>query len=231
LVEKAVGYLLIGGQQAIRRGAITEAVAQLRKGLDLLSGVPDGAERQEHELDLQMTLGHALIATKGYSAPEPGEAFARARQLCEELKQLQQLGPILLGQFAFYAVRGELYQAERHAQEMRELGEAQNDPVWQFYGSATSGNICFYLGKFIDARAHSEKALSIWDPMYGGSSPSPEDRHANSLLNLSRTLLCLGYIDQAHLRRDEALAEARQLHFTIWLSLYAFLRTLGRLRG
>ena len=32
-----------------------------------------------------------------------------------------------------------------------------------------------------------------------------------SLLDFSRTLLCLGYVDQARLRRDEALAEARRL--------------------
>ena len=32
-----------------------------------------------------------------------------------------------------------------------------------------------------------------------------------SLIYLSRTLLCLGYVDQARLRRDEALAEARRL--------------------
>jgi predicted ATPase len=32
-----------------------------------------------------------------------------------------------------------------------------------------------------------------------------------NLLNLSRTLLCLGYIDQALLRRNQALAEARRL--------------------
>ena len=32
-----------------------------------------------------------------------------------------------------------------------------------------------------------------------------------TLIILSRTLLCLGYVDQARLRRDEALAEARRI--------------------
>ena len=83
LAEKAISYWLKAGQQSISRCAMTEAVAQLRKGLDLLSSIPDGAARQEQELDLQITLGHALMAAKGLAAPEPGEAFARARQLCE----------------------------------------------------------------------------------------------------------------------------------------------------
>ena len=43
---------------------------QLEKGLKLLGGLPDGVERQRQELDLQIALGNALIATKGYSAPK-----------------------------------------------------------------------------------------------------------------------------------------------------------------
>ena len=77
-----MGYCLQAGRQAIGRWALTEAVAQLRRGLDLLTRVVNCTARQEHELNLQITLGNALIATKGYSAPEPGEAYARARQLC-----------------------------------------------------------------------------------------------------------------------------------------------------
>ena len=38
-----------------------------------------------------------------------------------------------------------------------------------------------------------------------------DDPHVASLIILSRTLLCLGYVDQARLRRDEALAEARRI--------------------
>jgi hypothetical protein len=37
-IEKAVGYCLKAGQQAIARGTMIEALAQLRKGLDILAG-------------------------------------------------------------------------------------------------------------------------------------------------------------------------------------------------
>ena len=56
------------------RSAMMEAVAQLQRGLELLGGLPDGAVRQDQELELQITLGQALIAIKGYAAPEPGES-------------------------------------------------------------------------------------------------------------------------------------------------------------
>jgi predicted ATPase len=210
LVEKAVGYWLKAGRKAIASCALMEAVAQLRKGLDLLSGVPNGAARQEQELDLQIMLGQALIATKGMSAPEPGEVFARARRLCEQLDQPPKL-QLLVGQFAFRLVRGELEQAEHHAEEIRHLGEARNDVRWRRIGSGVSGNIYCFLGNFIDARAYYENFLSLWDPMDRAFASGPDDAYVGNLIHLSRTLLCLGYVEQARLRRDEALAEARRL--------------------
>jgi predicted ATPase len=210
-VDKAIGYWLQAGQQAIARSAMTEAVAQLRKGL-LLSTAPAGATRQKQELDLQISLGHALIATKGYSAPEPGEAYARARQLCEQLDEPMQLVPILYGQWVFRLLRGELDKAEHHAKEMRHLGKARNDKMWKCFGSIYSGNTDSLLGKFVDARAHTENALPLWDPAYRRAFvSSPADPYTSGLAYLSRTLLCLGHVDQSHFRRDEALAEARPL--------------------
>jgi predicted ATPase len=58
LDEKAVGYWLKAGQQAVARSAMTEAVGQLEKGLGLLSTQSSGPARQQQELDL---LGRGLI--------------------------------------------------------------------------------------------------------------------------------------------------------------------------
>jgi class 3 adenylate cyclase/tetratricopeptide (TPR) repeat protein len=211
MADKAAAYSLKAGQQAIARCAMSEAVAQLHRGLDLLSGVPEGAARQEHELNLQITIGQALLATKGYSAPEPGDAFARARYLCEQLNWPPQFGSVLRGEFVFRLVRGELAQAEHHADEIRQLGETRNDVMWKCFGSMFSGNICCWLGKFGDARAHYEKALSLWNPAYAAYAATPEDPYIGSLCHISRALLCLGYVDQARSRTNEALAKGRQI--------------------
>jgi tetratricopeptide (TPR) repeat protein len=209
--QKAVGYWLRAGRQATARSAMNEAVAQLRNGLRLLSGIPEGATRLTYELDLQSALGHALIATKGYSAPQAGEAYARARLLCGQLDSPSQLGPILYGQYAFRTLRGELAQAERHAEEMRQLGEVSNDGIWKCFGGFVSGNVTSWLGKFLDSRAYLENALSSWSPMFRSVPGSPADLNVSVRTFLSRTLACLGYVDQARLRRDEALADARSL--------------------
>ena len=53
----------IAHRQAIARWAMTEAAAQLRKGLGLVSSLPDGAACQRQELDLRVELAHALVTT------------------------------------------------------------------------------------------------------------------------------------------------------------------------
>jgi hypothetical protein len=114
LIAKAADYRLKSGKRAFARGAMAEAESELRKGLGLLSSLPDGSPRHEQELNLQITLGNALLATKGYAAPEPGDVFDRSRELCEKLNRPQQLNQVLTGQFLFRLLRG-LERAERLA--------------------------------------------------------------------------------------------------------------------
>ena len=47
-----------------------EAEAQLNHGLDLLSRLPEGSERDQYEISLQVALGAAFTATKGFAAFE-----------------------------------------------------------------------------------------------------------------------------------------------------------------
>jgi hypothetical protein len=85
LAEKAVAYWLKGGQQALDRSAMTEAVALLRRGLDMLAGLLDGPWRWRQELDLLIALRPALAATKGWSGADVETTLTRARELAEQL--------------------------------------------------------------------------------------------------------------------------------------------------
>src|SRR5262245_62548934 len=79
LTEKAVHYWHHAGQKAIERSAHVEAIAHLRQGLELLKTLPETAERVQREVDMLIALGASLIAAKGYTAPEVGEASTYAR--------------------------------------------------------------------------------------------------------------------------------------------------------
>jgi class 3 adenylate cyclase/predicted ATPase len=221
LEQKAVNYWLKAGQQAIARSTMSEAVAQLRKGLALLSKLPVGSARLELELNLQIELGHAFVAMLGYGAQEPGEAFARARELCQQLGEPPQLGQVLYGQLVFQFVSGELVQAESLAGEFRRLAEVRKDRNWTHASFHMSAVLSCVRGKLTDAHEYFENAISLWDPAIRTFIPSPEDPYVSVRVYFYRALLCLGYLDQARLRREEALAEARRLSpFNLAYALY-----------
>ena len=67
----------------MERSAYAEAVNHLTTALDLLTTLPETRVRSQQELVVQMTLGMALLATKGSSAPEVERLYICARELCE----------------------------------------------------------------------------------------------------------------------------------------------------
>jgi class 3 adenylate cyclase/tetratricopeptide (TPR) repeat protein len=209
LAEKAVVYWLKAGRQALERSATTEAAAQLRKGMDVLDGLPDGPGRQQLELDLQLALGLALMVTKGHSAPEVGETFARARVLEEQIDRPEYLGRAFFGQWVFLRNRGEYNLALALAEHMETIGEVRNDVTAQLTGRWAGGVTRLFLGDFVGARALLERCHGLADSALRTSEvPS---LYALMLASLACTLAYLGYIDQARSRLNEALSEARQL--------------------
>ena len=210
LTDKAVGYLLKAGQQGVARSAMKEAVSQLRKGLDLLANLPNDTRRRQRELDLQITLGQALTASQHYAAPEVGQTYARARQLCEHLNWPPQFVAALNGQLSYQlCVPEDLNWALELANELLTLGEARNDKAIQRAGHNARGNVHTWLGNFVAGREDFEQGLKIHAPANRAPSVTPVmDPRVAALTNLSSALSYLGYADQARARDLEALVGA-----------------------
>ena len=211
--ERAVGFWLKAGQQALQRSAMEEAERLLRRGLALVANVPESDSTQEQELDLQIALGRALIATHGWGAPEIGEAYARARELCDRLNRPRKLLPVLYGQFVHQALRAHLDTAQELAGEMRWLGEAQNDVVVRVMGYRGSGYVSLAFGDFVAARDYLELSLGLYDPAERAifAELTAQEIAPTVLSFLACVLACSGHLDQARLRRDAALTEAGRL--------------------
>ena len=151
--EKAVGYRLKAGQQAVARSAMTEAVAQLQRGLELLANMPEESRPVQHELDLQIALGRALMAANGYSAPAVAETLVRARALAERFDRPDRLAPLLYFQWGFRMVRAEHELAVSLAEQMEKLGETRKDQATLLLGHYIHGASCYFRGEFVTARA------------------------------------------------------------------------------
>ena len=193
------------------RSAMIEAVTQLRKGVDLLALLPDGVERHQYELDLKVTLAAALVATRGYSAPEVAELYARVRTLCEELNKPSLLVWVVTGQWTYHVNRGELTLALRDAEELVALGQARDDVIIKLIGCNSSTVTWFSLGDFPKARFYGEQGVALRVPeLHTYAEVWPDDLQTASFLFLSSALMPLGYVDQALAWRDRGVTLARE---------------------
>jgi class 3 adenylate cyclase len=224
--ERAVDYRLQAGQKAVARSAMTEAAAQLRKGLDLLAGVPDGQSRQQQELGLRLALGPALIKTRGYSSAEMGENLALARGLAEQIDRADYLVLLLYGEFYYHMVRSEHRLALSFAARMEQIGDARDDAAALLLGRRSCGIVQCLLGEFAAAHALFEQCRGLRQPAVrrASSELTGEDDYCVVLAWLGATLAYLGYLDQARSRSDEAVLEARGLQHTHTLALCLFYR-------
>jgi class 3 adenylate cyclase/predicted ATPase len=213
LMEQAVDYWTKAGQLSLARSATLEAIAQLSRGLKALRSLPKSPERRRRELGLQLVLGPALIAAKGFAAPETGRAYARACELCRELGDIPKLLPALYGQSVVHWQRAELAAAHEVARELLDLAEEQGEAAAEVVGHRILGTFLFQLGRLAESLAHSESALALYDPVRDRSSRFVYaiDSRVVCLLWLSQALLALGYPEQAQVRQGEALATAREL--------------------
>lgn len=210
---RAATYLHQAADNAIRRFAYLEAVGLARRGLELLSMLPDTPERARRELSLQLTLGVPLIATTGYAAPDVGAVYRRARKLCHDLGETPEISQVLWGLWTFHTLRGELRTAREIAGEFLRLAERLPYPGLAMRGHWAMEITHLHMAEFPLVMEHFEKALLLYDP----------ERHRDDAYLYAQNpgvatrcfaawaLWFLGYPDQALERMQEALILAREL--------------------
>ena len=209
--EQAVSNWLKAAKHAIQRGANREAIAQLTKGLRMLDLLPHGIERDRLELSLQVLLAEAFMADKGWTAPETGPCYARARELCDRTGDSERLFPVLYGQFSHHLSRGG---AEAHnlAVQTLQLIEGAKDPALVSMAHSMLGMSLFSRGELVTARTHLRTALSLHQSDRGSHTfLSPGHNFAIASMWLGLALILLGYPEQASLQIGAGLRAARQL--------------------
>lgn len=185
----------------------------------MLEALPDRPERVGQELSLRLTLGSALMATRGYAGPEVGETFLRARELCRKLGEAPpQLFPALHGLYRFYHVRGELRAAREAGEQLLKLAVSVQDSGLFVEAYRALGVPLFWLGDATSALENLEQGARLYR--------AQEHRSHASEFGIDPGVVCqsyaalslwhLGYPDQGCNRSCETLALARSL-WAAWL--------------
>ncbi|MEE9569205.1 MAG: hypothetical protein V3W37_07455, partial [Candidatus Binatia bacterium] len=224
--DKAVSYLRQAGGRAIKKSAYVEAIVHLRKGLEVLQRLPETAERTELELALQFDLAPSLIVSKGWTAPEVEQAYARAYELCQQVGETPTLIPVLQGLRRLYALRGDRGDAQRArdlGEQLLTLAQRQQDtePLQEAHWAL--GQTLLYLGELNPARTHLEQSSAFYTPQSLSSQASRDAAGTQiaCLIHIAWGLWVLGYPDQALETSDEALSLAHELSHPFTLA-FAF---------
>jgi hypothetical protein len=122
-------FLRLAGEQAARRSATTEAVADFRAALQILEGMPQTSASDEQELDLLTDLGPALMSLKGFGAPECEELYRRARDLCLRIGETPRLYTVLWGQWMVSSIQAKWDDALALTKELLTIANNVREPM------------------------------------------------------------------------------------------------------
>ena len=213
LVEKAIAYWGKAGHRSAARSAMTEAAAQLQKGLEHLALLPDTPECRRQELEFWSALGAVLRVGKGHAAPETGQAYARAIDLWEQLGSPSEFLYLPYLQSYYHMFRGEFDSAQRLDEALLRLSNRRGDAAGLFAGHFSSGRTLMLTGRFSLSRSHLEAALGLDDLAFHSSlvDQTGFDPRVTTQTYLGIVLCCLGYPEEALARINAAIAEARKL--------------------
>jgi predicted ATPase len=208
---KAIHYLQLAGEQALRRSAQREGIRHLSAALELLKTLPENHTRTSEMIHLLLTLGPAWIAARGHGSPEVEETYTQALTLCEREEEKPELFSAMAGLWSHYLLRAQLKQA--HALAERLLGlQDTGDRERLAEAHRALGVTLLRLGNIDGARHHMEQALTLHQPGQQSydyllrlvKSPAVHIRST-----LSWILWYLGLPDQSRTRCEEALELAR----------------------
>ena len=165
--EQAMFLWSKAGHLALQRSANHEAIGHLNKGLAL---VPEGDEHAKAELEMLRLLGTAFMATKGYAAPETVETFARARQLCNVVRD-DSIFPVMFGIWLSALVQCRHANATEMCSEMLDLVEGTKDEYAVLAAHAMAAFTYLHTGDLLEAREHFNIVAKIGETL----DPSEND--------------------------------------------------------
>jgi tetratricopeptide (TPR) repeat protein len=204
--RKAVEYLFRAGSQAAARFAYSEAVSRLSSAVEFLKHLPDGAERARQELSVQSVLGRSLGVVKGFAAAELEPVYARARELCAQIRDPALTFRILYGQWLMRWWKLELHDALELADELLAVAEDVEDPAMLLAGNRARGTTLFFLGELVSANEHQKKALAVFDLR----QPLPKKSEARRLDSLALAIVLNEDVAPGHELVDDFL------YFGLW---------------
>jgi tetratricopeptide (TPR) repeat protein len=217
VADRAIEYHLKAAEHSMVRCALAEMVRHLRRGLSLLSSLPNSRETRRRELLLQVALGRGLIDEIGSASEQGHTAFERARELCLELDDTELLRPVLYGLQVYHFSRAEPAVVIRYAREILELGQRTGNRQTILVGERVGGSAHLLLGRFAEARSAYEHLLALYQAEKDTdlAAETTRDPFVVGCSFLAICLTVMGYPAQGAATSQRGLSHAEHLRHAV----------------
>ena len=212
LLDRAVLRYRQAGLAARARSAHHEAARYFRKAITLLESLPEARRSEVDEMALQLALGSALIAIRGYGHEESRVAFARASTLCERHGTLSERADALVGLAICLLNSGALAEGLAAATEVLAIGQQLNDERLLLMAHEQLATIQHYQGKFAQSLSHAEAGIALYDPARPQTfaNVGADNLGVSTRESAAVSLWYLGYPDRAVQQARAAFELARR---------------------
>ena len=201
LDDLAIEWWGKAGDQALRRSAFQEAIAHLGKAIAMADKLGGGkaADASNQNRQLHVAYGNALIATRGYGAPETTQAFAIARQSTTGDKDAPERLAADYGLWVGSLVRGELSAMRIRAADFLRDVAAGPDSAEAGVAHRVLGVTHWFAGEYANAHDNLERALALFQPARDDDLAFRfgQDAGVTAMLWFALTLWPLGRVERA----------------------------------
>jgi len=169
--HKAAQYALAAGQHAFRRAAYKDSIAYLDSGIQSLSALAPGPERDGLELKMLLAQWDSLVGVEGFGTHKVEAALNRAKELCASVGDNRQLWAVLNGGVVLHMAKSEFRIALELARELLDVAASSGDPAQEFGAHMSTALVSFFSGDFVSAREHFDKTLAICSGLSDAAAP------------------------------------------------------------
>jgi len=175
---RAADQWLKAGRYAAARSAHLEAIGHFGRGLAAASSLSQTRERDRREIRLQLDRGVSFITAKGFLSADAAQAFARAKELCEQTGDANNLFPALWNVWVTTAAL-DLDAARPLSDRLLALARTKNDSALILESHHSAWATHFLAGEPAPARTHCDEGRRLYDfdrhralaTEYGGHDP------------------------------------------------------------
>ena len=162
-LDKAVDYLGRAGDQAAARSASVEIVeAYLEAALGMLQQLPETAERDDKELQIQLDLA-GYLNNRSFGDPGRERALNRARTLSEQSGNFDQLLRVLWQLCQYHIQVADIRAASGLAEQAFDLAKNSTRPDLIAGAIYNRGETALWRGNVTEALKHIEKLNNLFE--------------------------------------------------------------------